>query len=941
MKIPKHISTAMAITMVAGSVVTSPVSAATTSNESLIGKNRTETSIKISKDGWKSAETVILVNDSAIPDALTSTPLAHAKNAPILLTGKGGLNKETANEIKRLGAKNIIMIGGDKVLPSKIEKDLKALNVKIDRIKGATREETALAIAKRLDGIKDVSEITVVNGTTGLADAVSIAAAAAEKGMPILLANPKSGLSVAEKFIKEESIKASFIIGGKTVLPEKLVASLPSKQRIEGANRNDTNAKVIEKFYADRNLDNLYLAKDGMGDSGQLIDALAVGALAAKNGAPVLIASKKLSETQKKVINTKRVDTITQVGGNGNEKAFIELKEIEKETVYKVKNEAEFQEALKKADANDIIELESSATISNDVSIKTDNAVDVVLKGDCTGKVTVETPNANIENSGNIGTLVVENGKNTTVTNTSSGKIDKIEVNSSSENVKVENNGKIDKVENNASGTNIENNGTISKPITGTITPEVEGNKPGGGTSSGGGSSSGGTVKPEVSVESVKITGVKPIEVGSSIKLNAEVSPSNATNKVVSWSSSDDKIATVDTDGNVKAIVKGEVDITASCGEKSETVKVYVADKLITEAEGLKNAIQTAEDGDTILLGEGIISAGTIDLSGKAVNIIGIGDGTDITGTTFSIAKKDFKLSNVYSKGSTVSAVSSSGFSANVSIENVTFKDCKASPVMLHTLYDKTTVVESPNFSINNATIEMTDNNNSTGIALWNQWNDVKIDNVNIETKGHIDEENNSIPGRMIQVKGAKSLQLLNSNFVGEENYGTRYAIMYGSPRVKETETIFNNVNISNNKFKNLQTGVQTVFDSDISNVVIKENEFENTIFGGVRFATNPTRLDMVDKNKFHKNIKIEDNNFLNINYYDPSPGSGIIFTQGRISYKDILVLNNNFSNVQVPINTNEPDDRSGLIANSVVTMNGNKMDGKVNDIANTLQDRW
>ena len=207
MKIPKHISTAMAITMVAGSVVTSPVSAATTSNESLIGKNRIETAIKISKDGWKSAETVILVNDSAIPDALTATPLAHAKNAPILLTGKDGLKKETADEIKRLGAKDVIMIGGDAVLPEKIEKDIKALNIKVDRVKGATREETALEIAKRLDGIKDGSEIAVVNGTTGLADAVSIAAAAAEKGMPILLANPKSGLSVAEKFIKDESIK--------------------------------------------------------------------------------------------------------------------------------------------------------------------------------------------------------------------------------------------------------------------------------------------------------------------------------------------------------------------------------------------------------------------------------------------------------------------------------------------------------------------------------------------------------------------------------------------------------------------------------------------------------------------------------------------------------------------------------------------------------------
>ena len=488
MKTPKHLATAMAVAMVATSVA--PVMAATTtSNEEIIGKNRTETAVKISQDGWKKAETVILVNDSAIPDALTATPLAYAKNAPILLTGKDGLSKETADEIKRLAAKDVIMIGGDAVLTSKVEEGLKALKLKVDRIKGFTREETALAIAKRLDGIKDVSEIAVVNGVTGLADAVSVAAAAAEKGMPILLANPKSGLTLVEKFIKDESIKSSFIIGGDKAVSNEIAKNLPGKQRIEGANRNETNAKVIEKFYADRELDNLYVAKDGMENSGHLIDALAVGSLAAKNGAPVLIASKKLNEKQINVINTKRVDTITQVGGNGNEKAFSELKEIEKETVYKVKNEAELQEALKRADANDIIELESSATISNDVSIKTDNAVDVVLKGDCTGTVTVETPNANIENSGSIGTLVVENGKNTTVTNTSGGKIDKVEVSSSSENVKVENKGTITQVENNATGTTIENNGTISKPVTGTEKPSVEGNKPGGSTSGGGGGS--------------------------------------------------------------------------------------------------------------------------------------------------------------------------------------------------------------------------------------------------------------------------------------------------------------------------------------------------------------------------------------------------------------------------------------------------------------------
>ena len=92
MKSQKKIATIMSMTMVAGSVV--PAMAATTSNETIIGNDRHDTAVKISKDGWSSAETVILVNSGAIPDALTATPLAHAKNAPILLTGKDGLKKK-------------------------------------------------------------------------------------------------------------------------------------------------------------------------------------------------------------------------------------------------------------------------------------------------------------------------------------------------------------------------------------------------------------------------------------------------------------------------------------------------------------------------------------------------------------------------------------------------------------------------------------------------------------------------------------------------------------------------------------------------------------------------------------------------------------------------------------------------------------------------------
>ena len=396
MKANKHLATVMAATMVAGSVV--PVMAETT-NEALIGKNRIETAVKISKDGWNSAETVILVNDGAIADALTATPLAFAKNAPILLTSKNGLSDQVKAEIKRLEAKNVMLIGGNTVLPASIEKELKELGLKPDRIKGDTREETALAIAKRLDAISDVSEIAVVNGTKGLADAVSVAAAAAERHMPILLANPKKGLSASEKFIKDEAIKASYLIGGTTVLPNKMVSSLPGKKRLEGSNRNDTNAKVIETFYKGKELKNVYVAKDGRGGDSQLIDALAVGVLAAKNASPVLIASKNLNAKQVNVINTKEVSNIVQVGGKGNEGAFNQLKEIEKEDVYEVETVEELKEALSKANANDKIVLKPNATITEDIIINTDKNVDIKVEGTVTGKVEITAPNGNVANN--------------------------------------------------------------------------------------------------------------------------------------------------------------------------------------------------------------------------------------------------------------------------------------------------------------------------------------------------------------------------------------------------------------------------------------------------------------------------------------------------------------------------------------------------------------
>lgn len=91
---------------------------------------------------------------------------------------------------------------------------------------------------------------------------------------------------------------------------------------------------------------------------------------------------------------------------------------------------------------------------------------------------------------------------------------------------------------------------------------------------------------PAFKTKPIVVSGVKlnkenaNLEVGSNETLNATVSPSTATNKKVSFQSSDSEVASVDNNGKVTAIKAGTADITVTTedGNKTATCTVTVTD---------------------------------------------------------------------------------------------------------------------------------------------------------------------------------------------------------------------------------------------------------------------------------------------------------------------------------------------------------------------------
>ncbi|MDD4402396.1 MAG: cell wall-binding repeat-containing protein [Desulfitobacteriaceae bacterium] len=245
------------------------------------GANRYGTAVAISQEGWETADTVVLARGDDYADALAGVPLAYALDAPMLLTHKDRLTGSTKDEILRLQAKKVYVLGGTGAVSEAVEDAVKALGLDVVRIFGANRFGTAAAVAKELAKMRPATKAVLAYGLD-FPDALAAASYAAVYGYPILLVRTDALTSATETVIAELNIDDFIVVGGTGVISEALFNSLSSATRIAGKNRFET-AVELANYFEPYN-DWVYLAT-GL----DFADAITGGVLAAKTGNGMLL----------------------------------------------------------------------------------------------------------------------------------------------------------------------------------------------------------------------------------------------------------------------------------------------------------------------------------------------------------------------------------------------------------------------------------------------------------------------------------------------------------------------------------------------------------------------------------------------------------------------------------------------------------------------------
>ena len=266
------------------------------------GADRIQTSVEVSKKYYESADTVIVANYEQFADSLSASALSKALKAPILLVKKDQLDSVVAQEIKRLEAKNVIVIGGEKSV-DKAKNSLSQYNVQT--IAGSDRYETSAKIAQEIIKLTGTKKAVIASGEV-FADALTVAPLANKNNMPILLVQPNNIPKATQEVLKQ--MEEVLVVGGELTISKEVENKLPNPTRIAGANRYETAKKIYEYGFKDR-------VEVNIANGTVPADSLVIGSI----DCPILLVeANEIPEATKQAFEEAKFEKVNVFGGENS-----------------------------------------------------------------------------------------------------------------------------------------------------------------------------------------------------------------------------------------------------------------------------------------------------------------------------------------------------------------------------------------------------------------------------------------------------------------------------------------------------------------------------------------------------------------------------------------------------------------------------------------------
>jgi type 1 glutamine amidotransferase len=213
--------------------------------------------------GWSQGRTTpacrcaLLARDDDFADALASGA-AQATGAPLLLTAGDTLSQAAADRLVLLGIERVTILGGLAAVGEQVEADLAARGIGVDRIEGATRIETAVAVAEayadELDGVPLLLRArgSDEDPTAGFADALAAGREAARGARPVLLTDGDGLSRPVADHLTRAGVREVVVVGGPAAVGEQVEADLAALgvavRRVEGTTRAETAVAVAREL---------------------------------------------------------------------------------------------------------------------------------------------------------------------------------------------------------------------------------------------------------------------------------------------------------------------------------------------------------------------------------------------------------------------------------------------------------------------------------------------------------------------------------------------------------------------------------------------------------------------------------------------------------------------------------------------------------------------